>query len=121
MLDRSHRITTSGDFAAAVRRGRRSGGPSLVVHLLREHSSPETVPRIGFVVGKGVGNAVRRNQVKRRLRHLVRDRLDALPGGALLVVRALPGAADQPSSVLAGELDRALAKTLASGTSGGRR
>ena len=88
------------------------------MHLLTEHPATETAPRVGFVVGKGVGNAVRRNQVKRRLRHLIRERLDALPGGALLVVRALPGAADQPSSVLAGELDRALAKAL---TSGGRR
>lgn len=90
----------------------------LIVHLLRRDSLLESKPRVGFVVGRGVGNAVRRNHVKRRLRHLVRDRLDALPGGALLVVRALPGASDQPSSVLAGELDRALAKVLASG---GRR
>jgi ribonuclease P protein component len=118
VLDRSHRITSSGDFVAAVRRGRRAGSSALVVHLLRRPSGEQEVARVGFVVGKGVGNAVTRNQVKRRLRHLVRERLDALPGGALLVVRALPGAADRSSSSLADELDRALVKAL---SPGGRR
>lgn len=29
-------------------------------------------PRVGLVVGKSVGNAVKRNRVKRRLRHAIR-------------------------------------------------
>ena len=71
--------------------------------------SPYSPARAGFVVSKAVGNAVVRNQVRRRLRHLVRDRIGALPPGALLVVRALPAAAGASSAVLAADLDAALA------------
>jgi ribonuclease P protein component len=69
--------------------------------------------RAGFVVSKAVGKAVVRNKVRRRLRHLVRDRIAALPPGAMLVVRALPSAATAPASVLATDLDAALAAASA--------
>ena len=51
-------------------------------------------PRATVVAGRRVGPAVVRNRVKRRLREHVRTRLETLPEGSLLVVRALPGAAD---------------------------
>ena len=52
-----------------------------------EHASP----RAGFVVSKAVGNAVARHRASRRLRHLVADRLAALPAGAAITVAsALP-------------------------------
>jgi ribonuclease P protein component len=82
----------------------------LVVHLLIEPTSDE--PRAGFVVGKAVGGAVVRNQVRRRLRHLVRDRVDELPPGSRLVVRAQPAAAGKSSAALAKDLDSALAAAL---------
>jgi ribonuclease P protein component len=62
------------------------------------------------VVSKAVGNAVRRNRVKRRLRHLARERLDRLPAGAVVVVRALPASADASFSMLSRDLDTALAR-----------
>lgn len=57
-------------------------------------------------MGKKVGNAVVRNQVKRRLRHLVAERIDQVP--ARLVVRALPAAAGVSSRELGADLDVAL-------------
>jgi ribonuclease P protein component len=66
--------------------------------------------RAGFVVSKAVGPAVVRNRVKRRLRHLVAARLDRLPEGAVLVVRALPPAAGATGADLARDLDSALAR-----------
>jgi ribonuclease P protein component len=67
-----------------------------VVHAAQ---SKLTGVRVGFVVSRSVGNAVTRNRVKRRLRHLVADRLAATPAGVDLVVRALPGAATAPAGV----------------------
>ena len=66
-------------------------------------------PRAGFVVSGKVGNSVVRHRVTRRLRPLVRERLGALPGGSLLVIRALPSAGDVTSDDLARDLDRAMA------------
>ncbi|GES31571.1 hypothetical protein San01_40580 [Streptomyces angustmyceticus] len=63
-------------------------------------------------MSKAVGNAVVRNKVKRRLRHLVRDRLDRLPAGSLVVVRALPCAGDADHDQLARDLDAALERLL---------
>lgn len=64
--------------------------------------------RIGFVVSKAVGNAVARNRVKRRLRHLAREHVSTLPGSAVLVVRALPAAATASYADLGADLDRCL-------------
>ena len=96
------------EFEQAVRRGARSGTTSLVVHLASDPTAPDRA-HVGFVVSKSVGNAVARNRVKRRLRAQMSDRLDQLPLGGRLVVRALPPAADLGSDALARDLDRALA------------
>jgi len=95
-----------------VRRGDRAGSSLLVLHLLAPDAEvrPRAPARCGFVVGKSVGNAVTRNRVVRRLRHLVRPRLSQLSDGSVLVVRALPGAAGASSAELAIALDRCLGR-----------
>ncbi|MFH9723493.1 ribonuclease P protein component [Streptomyces sp. NPDC017254] len=121
MLPTENRLRRREDFATAVRRGRRAGRPLLVVHLrsgaTNPHAPGESAPptRAGFVVSKAVGVAVVRNQVKRRLRHLVRDRLTELPPGSLVVVRALPGAGDADHAQLSRDLDAALQRLLGGG------
>lgn len=106
MLPAAHRMRRSRDIDLAVRRGARTGRPTLVVHLLLSAGTdPATV---GFAVSRAVGPAVVRNRVKRRLRHLVAARLGTLPPGARLVVRALPPAATASSAELAADLDAAL-------------
>jgi ribonuclease P protein component len=82
------------------------------VHLEVPATDPVGPPRAGFVVSRAVGGSVVRHRVARRLRHVVRDRLTGLPPGSRLVVRALPAAAEAPSSVLAADLDSALASLL---------
>ena len=78
-----------------------------MVHLLVPEPGAGT-SRAGFVVPRAVGGAVVRNRVKRRLRHLVRERIGTLPAGTDLVVRALPAAADRSYQGLAADLDAAL-------------
>ncbi|GIJ22138.1 ribonuclease P protein component [Micromonospora lutea] len=126
MLAAAQRLRRSSDFAAAVRGGRRAGRGALVVHLTvpstsgSDNQAPKPardgvetdfppVSRAGFVVSKAVGPAVVRNRVRRRLRHLARERLVDLPAGSTLVVRALPAAADATYQRLGTDLDAALA------------
>jgi ribonuclease P protein component len=113
MLAAGHRLTDPEGFRAASRRGQRAGTRTVVTHLLLPQeqqvvgmSGPE--PRVGFVVSKAVGSAVVRNRVKRRLRHALRERIGAVPGGSLLVVRAQPAAAGISYQELVADLDRCL-------------
>jgi ribonuclease P protein component len=108
VLAAAQRLRRSADFAAAIRGGRRAGRGTVVVHLLLEEPAQASTARAGFVVSKAVGNAVVRNQVRRRLRHLVRPLLTELPAGSTLVVRALPAAADASFAALSGDLEAAV-------------
>lgn len=107
MLARENRLTTREGFRTTVRRGRRRSAPTLVTHRTAGPGTDEP-PRAGFVVSKAVGTSVTRNRVQRRLRHLVRHRIGDLAAGDVLVVRALPRAADASSAQLAADLDRCL-------------
>jgi ribonuclease P protein component len=98
-----------------------------VVHLVTR-TDPGPGPAVGFVVSKGVGNAVTRNLVKRRLRALTAERLGSLPADADLVVRALAPAAEVDYATLGRDLDGALRtaarrrdERAASGVAGGSR
>ena len=64
-----------------------------MVHANVTDSRAGLPPRVGFVVSKGVGNAVVRNRTKRRLRAAVATELAGIPDGADVVVRAQPAAA----------------------------
>lgn len=81
-----------------------------MVHLLTDSGGAPA--RAGLVVNKAVGGAVVRNRVARRLRAQVGTRLDRLPPGGLLVVRALPPAAAAGSSQLGSDLDAAFDRLL---------
>ena len=64
--------------------------------------------RVGLVVSKSVGNSVVRHRVARRLRALMAKRIDTLPAGTDVVLRATPAAATADHRGLARALDRAL-------------
>jgi ribonuclease P protein component len=74
--------------------------PTLVVHAaLLSHGPLSHGPRVGFVVSGAVGNAVTRNRVKRRLRHLAAAQLADTDLELGVVVRALPRASADPDAV----------------------
>ena len=89
---------------------RRAGTELLVVHAAL--TTPTRPPRVGFVVSKAVGNSVVRHRVVRRLRALVAARLEQVPPGWDLVVRAQPGASAATSAALGEDLDRAMTRVL---------
>lgn len=106
MLKSEHRLRRSREFTSTVRKGAAARAETVVVHAV---VIDEEVPaRVGFVVGRAVGGAVVRNTVRRRLRHMVASRVDELPPGARVVVRALPAAAAAPRPTLAADLNGTL-------------
>lgn len=107
MLPAALRLTRPDDFARAIRRGRRAGRRSLVVHLLYQDDNDHPA-RAGLVVSRAVGGSVVRHRVSRRLRHLLREELAGLATGSLLVVRAHPAAAASSYAQLREDLSSAL-------------
>ncbi len=123
MLPAPHRMRLHREFDQAVRRGRRAGGRYLVVHLWVPADVASSAPdvgspgqdrrvRVGLVVSRAVGNAVVRNQVKRRLRAQLTLRLGRLPVGSLVVVRAQAAVNTLSSAGMGEALDRALGRLL---------
>jgi len=84
-----------------------------MVHLTTPAETGVTEPaKAGFVVSKAIGGAVVRNKVKRRLRHLVAERLHRLPPGSVMVVRAQVGASSTRYQEMALDLEKALEGAL---------
>ncbi len=116
MLPAAHRLTDPSSYRRVLRRGRRRASRTVVVTLAPPAPAAAEVPgpvRVGLVVSKAVGNAVVRNRVKRRLRHLAAARLGGLEPGTDLVVRALPASATASSARLGRDLDGCLERCLA--------
>lgn len=120
MLPAQHKLHRSGDFSVTVRRGRRFGRRTIVLHYLDAAGdggddadapfSRSGGPRVGFVVSKGVGNSVVRHAVTRKLRHVVMELLDDVPSTADMVIRALPASATATSEELATDVRKALSR-----------
>lgn len=68
-MQRDKRLRKSRDFAIARREGK-SWSNRLLVLIARPNQLDAN--RFGFSVGKRIGNAVKRNKVKRRLREAAR-------------------------------------------------
>ena len=107
-MTRSHRLSGRRRFAA-VRAERISAGcGALRVHLAAnglDHA------RFGFAIPKGVGGAVIRNTVRRRLRAALHPRREEL-AGLDVVVTAAAGAAAQGFAQLDADLGRCLERAL---------
>jgi ribonuclease P protein component len=93
------RLKRRADFLRLARKGRRTAAKGLVLQAAPIPVGPESTDetgnamaiRIGFTASKKVGNAVRRNRAKRRLRALATDQLvrQAQPGNDyVLIARA---------------------------------
>jgi ribonuclease P protein component len=117
VLPARHRLRDSADFAAVFRGARGAGGSRtgsrlIVVHANKTDARAGQPPRVGLVVSKAVGNAVVRNRTKRILRALMRSRIDQLPQGVDVVIRAKTDLPGTPSLTLGRDLDTVLATVL---------
>jgi len=108
VLAKANRITSADDYRVIVRRGAKVAGAHTVSYVRSRESGTDA--RFGFIVSKKVGNAVRRNLVRRRLKAVCHDALVGGLRGVDVVVRALPGAADAEFGDLRSEVFDALAR-----------
>lgn len=110
MLATRNRLRTSTDFSTTVRSGVRNGRRNVVLYAAA--IAADEPSRIGFIVSKGVGNAVVRNLVKRRLREAGAASLREYGTGFAIVVRALPASATASWDQLLADYNAALESTM---------
>ncbi|MCY7404097.1 MAG: ribonuclease P protein component [Cryobacterium sp.] len=111
MLARLNRIVRSDDYRSIVRSGRRASTPHVVVYM--RTGLAERPARVGFIVSKAVGNAVRRNLVRRRFKAAVSVLVADVAPGTDIVIRALPAAAQASWATLNTEITQVLRKGMA--------
>ena len=114
------RLSRSGDFDRVYRDGRSHANRFLVVYSFPRAGDDE--PRLGISVGRKVGGAVARNQVKRMLRDAFWACGESLPDGHDFVIVARPEMAAVASERGAAGVEEELRGVLASaGIAGGSR
>jgi ribonuclease P protein component len=96
------------DFQAIGRKGTARSSSLLVLRTLRTDDAPS---RFGLSTPRSLGGAVERNRVRRRLRELLRARMDRIGPGWDLLLIARPEAASANSAQLAEELDGLLRRS----------
>jgi ribonuclease P protein component len=111
VLATRNRLRTASDFSTTVRSGVRNGRRNVVLYTAA--IAADEPSRIGFIVSKGVGNAVVRNLVKRRLREAGAASLREYGTGFAIVVRALPASASASWDQLLSDYNAALESTMA--------
>jgi ribonuclease P protein component len=87
------RVRARGDFLGIQRRGRRFSRGCLVMVAARSKLRAGGPARLGLVVSRKIGTAVKRNTFKRWVREWFR-RATALPKGLDVVIIAKPGVAE---------------------------
>ena len=102
MLAAPRRLRHKNDFESAVRSGQKASGSALVMYF-KQTGEPV---RFGFIVSGKVGNAVKRNRLKRQLRHIAAS----TTGTGDVVVRALPAATALSGSELAKQFTECFAR-----------
>ncbi|HWH26500.1 MAG TPA: ribonuclease P protein component [Pseudolysinimonas sp.] len=106
MLARANRVVRPDDFRTVVRRGRRTATGLAVYYCIKR--DPAQPARFGFIVSRAVGGAVERNRVRRRMRAVARELVDAGATGSDVVVRALPGSAQADWATVSADVHTAL-------------
>lgn len=84
-LNPMERLLLRKDFLAAARASSRAVKGAVVQMRLRDD---ENAPRVGFTVTKKLGNAVKRNRIRRRLKEAARTALtrDFQPGRDYVII-----------------------------------
>jgi ribonuclease P protein component len=94
----------SKDFRKVYEQGSRYSGPFFAAFCARQ-PEPDG-PKIGFTLPRGLGKAVVRNRIKRRVREAVRLQLDRLNPRWAIVINPRLKAKDAPFLELQREVEK---------------
>lgn len=104
-LPRVCRLLRRAEYEAVYKAGRRRSGREFAVFL---RPNGTEVSRFGWSVKKALGNAVRRNRIRRRVREIVRAHRDEIAPGWDVVIHPRSSAANSEFSSLVQDLLRLL-------------
>ena len=104
---RDDRLHHRREFEAVYSQGMRIPGRHFVLFILPNKLGRS---RLGVTLSRKVGNAVVRNQARRRIRDIFRKRRDLLAAGYDVVVHTRPEIARQPRAILETKFEEAVGK-----------
>lgn len=104
-LTKSERIRRKRDFSVIFRKSRKIEGKNITL-LVRKNR--ESGRRVAFVVSKKIGNAVRRNRIKRLLRESYRNHKYLLGENTDIIFIAKPLITEEDTGNINGEVSRLL-------------
>ena len=99
------RLKNPQEFSLVYKQGRPHFGKHVVVSVL---PTGRECSRVGFAVGKKVGNAVTRNKVKRRLRAIMQNTASEIAPGFDIIIGAKRTSVTVSFAELEGDLRRVL-------------
>lgn len=82
----SQRLRKQSEFQQVRKSAHRIHGGPFVVQLKLSEEGATSLPMLGVIASRRVGNAVKRNRGKRLVREVFRRNADALPRGSSVVV-----------------------------------
>lgn len=108
MLPSEHRLRQSADIGLVRRQGQRRQHPFVALFVYSQPQESAAASRFAIAVGRHIGKATHRNRIKRRVREILRVRLDKIAAGYDCLIVARSGAATASYS----ELESALVELL---------
>jgi ribonuclease P protein component len=90
-LNKKYRLRKNKDFQYTYKKGRSFGHPLLVIIFRKTN---QATARVGFSITKKYGKAVQRNRIKRRLREIIRSRINRIKQGYDIVFAVRKDAKD---------------------------
>jgi ribonuclease P protein component len=117
-LPRACRLVRRAEYDAVYREGQRRAGPEFTAFLRPNNLD---LSRFGWSIKKGLGNAVRRNRIRRRLREIVRLYRQEIAPGWDIVIHPRRSAATADFAPMAQELMKLLPRAATAQGASGKR
>lgn len=83
MIDKEHRVKKHEEFQKIIRSNKVEKNNSFVIYY---ENNEDDIVRVGISVSKKIGNAVKRNNIKRQVRHMFYNLKDNLQKVDVIII-----------------------------------